>query len=37
LLAWGGPTMEKNLRVYVERIGWFVVFVGVLAFLYFRH
>jgi membrane protein YqaA with SNARE-associated domain len=37
LLAWGGPTMEKNLRVYVERIGWFVVFAGVLAFLYFRH
>ena len=37
LLAWGGPAMEKNLRVYVERIGWLVVIVGVLAFLYFRY
>ncbi|MGB5438979.1 MAG: YqaA family protein [Gammaproteobacteria bacterium] len=37
LLAWGGPTMEKNLRRYVERIGWFVVILAVLAFLYFRH
>lgn len=37
LLAWGGPAMERNLRVYVERIGWFVVFVAVLAFLYSRY
>ena len=37
LLAWGGPGMEKNLRRYVERIGWFVVIAAVLAFLYFRH
>jgi len=37
LLAWGGPAMEKNLRVYVERIGWLVVLAGILALLYFRH
>jgi len=37
LLAWGGPAMEKNLRKYVEGIGWFVVVAGVLAFLYFRN
>jgi len=37
LLAWGGPAMEKNLRVYVERIGWFVVIAVVLAVLYFRY
>jgi hypothetical protein len=37
LLAWGGPAMEKNLRKYVEGIGWFVVLAGVLAFLYFRN
>ena len=36
LLAWGGPAMEKNLRPYVERLGWLVVIIGVLAFLYFR-
>ena len=37
LLAWGGPAMEKNLRVYVEWLGWLVVVAGVLAFLYFRN
>jgi len=37
LLAWGGPAMEKNLRKYVEGIGWFVVVAGVFAFLYFRN
>ena len=36
LLAWGGPAMEKKLRTWVEHIGWLVVIVGVLAFLYFR-
>jgi len=37
LLAWGGPAMEKNLRVYVEWLGWLVVIAAVLAFLYFRN
>lgn len=36
LLAWGGPRMETRLRGYVERIGWLLVFTGIVAFLYFR-
>ncbi len=36
LLAWGGPKMEQALRTYVERIGWLLVIVAVLAYLYFR-
>ena len=37
LLAWGGPKMEAALRRYVERIGWALVVVAVLLYLYFRH
>ena len=37
LMAWGGPQMEENLRVYVERIGWLVIVLAVVAFFYFRH
>ena len=37
LMAWGGPQMEENLRVYVERIGWLVIVLAVIAFFYFRH
>ena len=36
LLAWGGPKMETRLRAYVERIGWLLVIIAVVAFLYFR-
>jgi len=36
LMAWGGADMEDKLRVYVERIGWLVVVVLILAVLYFR-
>jgi membrane protein YqaA with SNARE-associated domain len=36
LLAWGGPKMEQALRTYVERIGWLLVIVVILAYLYFR-
>jgi membrane protein YqaA with SNARE-associated domain len=35
LLAWGGPKMEAALRTYVERIGWALVVVAVLLYLYF--
>ena len=37
LLAWGGPKMEAALRRYVERIGWALVVVAVLLYLYFRY
>jgi membrane protein YqaA with SNARE-associated domain len=36
LLSWGGPRMEARLRVYVESIGWALLIMGVVAFLYFR-
>jgi membrane protein YqaA with SNARE-associated domain len=35
LLAWGGPKMETALRRYVERIGWALVVIAVLLYLYF--
>ena len=35
LLAWGGPKMEAALRRYVERIGWALVVIAVLLYLYF--
>jgi membrane protein YqaA with SNARE-associated domain len=35
LLAWGGPKMEAALRHYVERIGWALVVIAVLLYLYF--
>jgi membrane protein YqaA with SNARE-associated domain len=37
LMAWGGPQMEEKLRVYIERLGWLVVVLAVVAFFYFRH
>ncbi|MCK5383102.1 MAG: DedA family protein [Gammaproteobacteria bacterium] len=36
LMAWGGPGMEQKLRIYVERLGWLVIVLAVVAFLYFR-
>ena len=36
LMAWGGPEMEQKLRIYVERIGWLVIVLAVVAFFYFR-
>ncbi|MFC1773512.1 YqaA family protein [Pseudomonadota bacterium] len=33
LLAWGGPAMEARIRVYVERIGWALVGLGVIAYI----
>ena len=35
LLAWGGPKMEAALRRYVEGIGWALVVIAVLLYLYF--
>ena len=36
ILAWGGPRMETVLRTYVERIGWVLVGVGIIAYLALR-
>jgi membrane protein YqaA with SNARE-associated domain len=33
LLAWGGPAMEARIRVYVERIGWALVGLAVIAYI----
>jgi membrane protein YqaA with SNARE-associated domain len=37
LLSWGGPRMESVLRTYVERIGWALVLLGLLGYLYLRN
>ncbi len=37
LLAWGGPRMEATLRVYVERLGWALVVLVVIAYLMLRN
>jgi len=36
LLSWGGTAMEDRIRLYVERIGWLLVALGVIAYLAFR-
>lgn len=37
LMSWGGPGMEAKLRTWVERMGWAVVIIGIVAYLYFRN
>ena len=37
LLAWGGQRMEAGLRTYVERIGWALVIIAIVAYLYLRN
>lgn len=37
LLAWGGEPMERLIRRYVERLGWLVAALGILAYLLIRH
>jgi membrane protein YqaA with SNARE-associated domain len=36
LLALGGAKMESRLRTWVERLGWAVVIIGVLAYFLYR-
>ncbi len=36
LMAWGGPRMEENLRVWVEWLGWAVVVLAFGAYFYFK-
>jgi len=33
LLSWGGAEMEARVRRYVERIGWALVVLGVVAYI----
>jgi len=33
LMRWGGAPMEKLLRTYIDRLGWLVVFLGVVYVL----
>ncbi len=32
LMKWGGAPMEEKLRVYIDRIGWGVIILAVLAY-----
>ena len=36
LLSWGGRAMEDRIRLYVERIGWVLIGLGVIAYLALR-
>ena len=36
LMAWGGPRMEQNLRIWVEWLGWAVVVLALGAYFFFR-
>lgn len=33
LMKWGGKAMEDKLRVYVDRMGWAVVIIALLAYV----
>lgn len=35
LMAWGGPRMEQNLRIWVEWLGWAVVVLAFGAYFYY--
>jgi membrane protein YqaA with SNARE-associated domain len=36
LMAWGGEKMDQALRQYVDRIGWVMVAVVVVAFIWYK-
>ncbi len=36
MMAWGGPRMEAKLRTWVEWLGWLVVSLAVVAYVYLR-
>lgn len=36
LMLWGGERMERNLRKYMDRIGWAVVALAVIAYIVFK-
>ena len=36
LIFWGGERLERNLRRYVDVVGWALLVLGVVAFLVLR-
>lgn len=36
LMKWGGKEMEQKLKHYIDFLGWFVVFVGVIAYIIYK-
>lgn len=36
LIFWGGERFERNLRRYVDQLGWLLVVLGLVAFLLLR-
>lgn len=33
LMVWGGEPMERNLRLYIDRIGWAIIALLIIAYL----
>jgi membrane protein YqaA with SNARE-associated domain len=36
LMSWGGKEMELKLKQYIDFLGWFVVIVGVIAYIIYK-
>jgi membrane protein YqaA with SNARE-associated domain len=36
LIKWGGSTMEKNLRKWIDVIGWVFVILIIIAYLFLK-
>lgn len=36
LMKWGGKEMEIKLKQYVDFLGWFIVFLGVIAYIIYK-
>ncbi len=36
LMKWGGKKMEQKLKHYIDFLGWFVVIVGVIAYIIYK-
>ncbi len=36
LMKWGGKEMELKLKLYIDFIGWFVIFSGVIAYIIYK-
>ncbi len=36
LMKWGGQEMEQKLKHYIDFLGWFVVFIGVIAYIIYK-
>jgi membrane protein YqaA with SNARE-associated domain len=36
LMYWGGETMEKKLRQYVDQLGWAVIIIALIVFIVYK-